>query len=50
MWLFALGADPPPLAPAGPVVADAVELVTAAAVAPAGRWAGGCYRRRGRRS
>ncbi len=40
MWLCALDADPPPLAPAGPVVADAVAAVTAAAAAAGRRWAG----------
>ena len=40
VWLCALDADPPPLAPAGSVVADAVAAVTAAAVAAASRWAG----------
>jgi hypothetical protein len=40
VWLCALDADPPPLAPAGSVVADAVAAVTAATAAAAGRWAG----------
>ena len=40
VWLCALDADPPPLAPAGSVVADAVAAVAAAAAAAAGRWAG----------
>jgi hypothetical protein len=39
-WLCALDADPPPLPPAGSVVADAVAAVTAAAAAAARRWAG----------
>jgi hypothetical protein len=40
VWLCALDADPPPLAPAGSVVADAVAAVTAAAAAAGRRWAG----------
>jgi hypothetical protein len=40
VWLCALDADPPPLAPAGSVVADAVAAVTAAAAAAGHRWAG----------
>ena len=40
VWLCALDADPPPLAPAGSLVADAVAAVTAAAAAAARRWAG----------
>ncbi len=40
VWLCALDTDPPPLAPAGPAVADAVAAVTAAAAAAARRWAG----------
>ena len=40
VWLCALDADPPPLPPAGSVVADAVAAVTAAAVAAGRRWAG----------
>jgi hypothetical protein len=40
VWLCALDADPPPLASAGSVVADAVAAVTAAAVAAGRRWAG----------
>jgi hypothetical protein len=40
VWLCALDADPPPLAPAGSAVADAVAAVTAAAVAAGRRWAG----------
>jgi hypothetical protein len=40
VWLCALDADPPPLPPAGSVVADAVTAVTAAAAAAARRWAG----------
>jgi hypothetical protein len=39
-WLCALDPDPPPLLPAGPVLADAVAAVTAAAAAAARRWAG----------
>jgi hypothetical protein len=39
-WLCALDADPPPLPPAGSVVADAVAAVTAAAAAADRRWAG----------
>ena len=40
VWLCALDADPPPLPPAGSVVADAVAAVTAAAAAAGRRWAG----------
>jgi hypothetical protein len=40
VWLCALDADPPPLAPAGSLVADAVAAVTAAAAAAGRRWAG----------
>jgi hypothetical protein len=40
VWLCALDADPPPLIPAGSVVADAVAAVTAAAAAAGRRWAG----------
>ena len=40
VWLCALDADPPPLAPAGSVAADAVAAVTAAAGAARRRWAG----------
>ncbi|MGA2830931.1 MAG: hypothetical protein ABSF03_33005 [Streptosporangiaceae bacterium] len=40
VWLCALDTDPPPLAPAGSEVADAVAAVTAAAAAAARRWAG----------
>jgi hypothetical protein len=39
-WLCALDPDPPPLAPAGSVAADAVAAVTAAAGAAGRRWAG----------
>ena len=45
VWLCALDADPPPLAPAGSVVADAVAAVTAAAAAAGRRWAGRLVRR-----
>jgi hypothetical protein len=40
VWLCALDADPPPLVPAGSVVADAVAAVTAAAAVAGRRWAG----------
>jgi hypothetical protein len=40
VWLCALDADPPPLAPAGSVVADAVAAIAAAAGAAGRRWAG----------
>jgi hypothetical protein len=40
VWLCALDADPPPLAPAGSVVADAVAAVAAATAAAGRRWAG----------
>jgi hypothetical protein len=40
VWLCALDADPPPLIPAGSVVADAVAAVTAAAAVAGRRWAG----------
>ena len=40
VWLCALDADPPPLAPAGSAVADAVAAITAAAAAAGRRWAG----------
>jgi hypothetical protein len=40
VWLCALDADPPPLAPAGSVVADAVAAIAAAAAAAGRRWAG----------
>jgi hypothetical protein len=40
VWLCALDADPPSLAPAGSVVADAVAAVAAAAAAAGRRWAG----------
>jgi len=39
-WLCALDADPPPLAPAGSAVADAVAAIAAAAAAAGRRWAG----------
>jgi len=39
-WLCALDADPPPLAPAGSAVGDAVAAVTAAAAAAGRRWGG----------
>ena len=39
-WLCALDADPPPLAPAGSAVADAVAAISAAAAAAGRRWAG----------
>ena len=40
VWLCALDADPPPLAPAGSAAADAVTAVAAAAAAAGRRWAG----------
>jgi hypothetical protein len=40
VWLCALDADPPPLPPAGSVVADAVAAVAAATAAAGRRWAG----------
>ena len=40
VWLCALDADPPPLPPAGSVVADAVAAIAAAAGAAGRRWAG----------
>jgi hypothetical protein len=40
VWLCALDADPPPLAPAGSVLADAVAAVAAATAAAGRRWAG----------
>jgi hypothetical protein len=40
VWLCALDADPPPLAPAGSAVADAVAAITAATEAAGRRWAG----------
>jgi hypothetical protein len=39
-WLCALDADPPPLRPAGSLVADAVVALAAAAAAAGRRWAG----------
>jgi hypothetical protein len=40
VWLCALDADPPPLAPEGPAVADAVAAIAGAAAAAGRRWAG----------